>query len=87
MTREQFIIIFEASVNPRNCNPASQSYQVWQEMSHYYEYEHSLMKSCDSITGLYYDLPGLYYEDPEFDIFKEHETEEDDCPYDNDDIS
>lgn len=81
MTREQFIILFEEHVNPaKYYTYPHKVWQVWQELSHHYRYEHS--QYTEGINGLYFEEQDWY------DVFEEHVSEEDSAEYyDNDDYS
>ena len=73
MTREQFIILFENHVDPAKWYTYEKEvWQVWQEMSHHFQYEHSC--SSGGLDGLYCEL--------EYDVFTEHVTEDENDPYD-----
>jgi len=65
MTRDQFIILFEAHVDPKLWNFYSKEVQqVWKELSRHFEYQHTLST---------YDGGGLFcYE--AYDVFEEHDS-------------
>ena len=71
MTRDQFIILFEAHVDPSLWNFYPKAVQqVWQELSHYHTYQHA--SSSYGVDGLFCHEAYDVFPEPDYDSEEEH---------------